>query len=71
MQAPDEQDRVTCPDSHTDKPRKPVRVFDASGSNGKTQRQAILGKHRHGFLDQDYPWSGLPVPVTSTDTKGS
>jgi len=71
MQAPDEQDRVTCPDSHTGKPWKPEKVFEASGPNGKTQRQGVLGKHRHGFLGQELPWSGLLVPVTRIDTKDS
>ncbi len=71
MQVPDEQDRVTCPDSHTDKPWRPEKVFEARGPNGKSQRQGILGKHRHGFLGQECPWSGPSVPVTRIDKKES
>ena len=69
MQAPDEQDRVSCPDSHTGKAWKPERVFDSQGPNGTTRRQGIFSKYRHGFMGRECPWSGLPVPVERIDTK--
>lgn len=65
MALPDDQDRITCPQSGES--LKPEKVWETKNPDGNPQRFGTFKKHHHNR--RECPWSHLSVPATRENKK--